>query len=355
MKSNKLNFNTTKIIKIVTIVTIIIWIGFTISSSDAITNNNNLNSIYSVRTQNKVTEIHRGDTIDGADSAIIELQNQVKSSWQTFSMWGLFNYSSKNQLESGVNSESIDFGGIATSSEYVYQNNNENVDVLYISEYDTNRIISCDITALKLVNCSTALTGLAGPQNIIIINKKIYIINRLIATITACDLQHNGKIISCKNTSLPIKDPVRIIYDSGGVFYISDFGVKSIISCELNNNGSITRCAKAVGIHPNLLEYTTFGGYGYSNGYSANAINKCSMNYNESLSCSQIKDPAIKNPLTIRILNNHAYIINMTESKTQATHITSCAILPNGDFTGCMNIANNFKLALGLAIYTRSN
>jgi hypothetical protein len=355
MKPNKRSFYTTKTIKmIIMIIAIIIWMCLNISSTNA-TINNSLSSTRAGLINNSQQKFNENIALkNNSKISTIELLNRDKLSQQKFNWWGVFHNSLKKQLGSGVNSESREFGGIAISNEYVYQKSNENINVIYISEYDTNKIISCDITAHKLVNCSTALTGLAGPQNIIIINKKIYIVNRITATITACDLLHNGKISSCNNTPLPIKDPIHIIYDSGGVFYISNFNAKLISSCELDNNGNITMCVKTVGIHPNLFKYTTLSGYGYSPGFLVNAINKCSNIYNEP-SCIQIKDPTIKGPLTIKILNNYAYIISMTNSDTQVTDITSCEILPNGDFTGCIKIANNLKLAIGLAVYIRSN
>lgn len=236
---------------------------------------------------------------------------------------------------------------IADSSDYAPPLG-ESTPIIYISDNDANQIFSCtNNTQGNTLKCHIAINNLFGPQNILVIEQKLYILNIKNSNITVCNINSVGTLVNCSNTLLPISNPVHFYYDQQQL-YISDFGVKQVIRCDLDNNGDLSSCDRASNIYPALFSTVNLNGYNYSTNYFKNAINKCINMYSDA--CTLIKDPTIKGPLTFAVYNNQAYIVNAINSS--AYNISACNIQSNGDLSDCHIVVNNLPMPIGIAGYT---
>lgn len=231
--------------------------------------------------------------------------------------------------------------------------NSESKPVLFISDYDNNQVDSCIMRLDGTFNCKVALTGLYGPENIVIIQSKLYITNLNNSNISVCDIGNNGQIYSCNSITVAIKSPVNFFYANSELF-ISDMMVKSTETCQIDASGNIISCNKSTGILPELFKTVNYNEYSYSTNWSANAINQCINMY--STACNKITDPTIVGPLTIKIFSGYAYIANCSLSTTSAScgnhNVIQCKVQQNGNFTSCQILSDDIKFPVGIAQFT---
>ena len=232
-----------------------------------------------------------------------------------------------------------------TNSEYNdsanYSSNAESTSVIYISDYDNSEITACRKRIDGTFNCQVALSGLFGPENITVIQNKLYITNLNNSSLTVCNIDTRANINRCDNVPIATRSPAYLFYSEQQLF-ISDFGQKNIEACQIDANGNIISCNSTSGIFPGLFKTVNYNGYNYSTDCMNNKIDKCINMY--STACTSIRDTTFSCPLTIAAFNGFAYIANNT-----VPNVIQCKIEPSGDFSACMVIDSNLKMPIGIA------
>jgi hypothetical protein len=247
-------------------------------------------------------------------------------------------------------------GQLLTKDNLTNSNSNLTKNIVYISVNDLdsttssndNQIILCMLQGKNLTNCSPAIYGLFGPENLLVLGNKLYIVTYNNSSIVVCNLNQLGGIINCSNTTLPITEPVNIVY-LGQQLYISNFNATKIAACDLDSNGNIIYCDVTQGIAKIYLQSRSANGYFYTPSFYSNSITKCSVSSNNQ-ACSSISSQSISEPLTVEVFNTSAYIINASSS------IINCNILTDGDFADCMVVESGMnEQPIGIAMYIPAN
>jgi hypothetical protein len=219
---------------------------------------------------------------------------------------------------------------------------------IYISENDANDVIRCKLGLNDVSDCAVVLAGLLGPQKMVIINNKFYLLNYKQPNIY-CSLAGDGAIESCSQTAIPIREPGYIAYSNYNIF-ISDLMFTEMAQCTLNYDFSILNCTAILPtVPPNSFATVEANGYQYSVTFDPHrnytgAVNKCVES-----ACSIMYDVNLSNATTIKILNNTAYILDYNTDS-----LVSCGLLANGDFQPCTVLKSGLRTALGLAFYSHS-
>jgi len=266
------------------------------------------------------------------------------------------------------NNTSVDESGLgflvsAENYASVESQNNEmhELSVIYITENSIDRVISCTVikgsydvaTAggtnsshkipIGISHCQIVVKGLSNPQNIMVNQQKLYIVNYANARVTACDLDRLGNVSGCMDIALPLMHPVYITQPSSQQIYVSSFpesGLVKMVSCAVDSDGGLHHCGNPATINKNLLPQGEVHGYTYVSNYFNNAIDKCSNN-----SCKMLTGIALTQPLSIYVSQNSAYIAN-------ADSLVGCGVdATTGDLFACKVLAHGLHLPLGIAQY----
>ena len=204
--------------------------------------------------------------------------------------------------------------------------NSVNNTTVYISEYDKNDVIACNVQDGVFTACNTAVSRLNGPENLLVYNHKLYIVNLNNSMLTICTLDNFGQASDCHETLLSLNAPIYVQVNHNQL-YVSDFGVHSVVLCNIQSNGGIFNCNNISSISPNQFKTINYANYSYTVNNSSSSITKCALG---TQVCSVIKDIAFNGPLTLAIVNNYAYVSNYNSNA-----VTICQIQNNGDFTKC--------------------
>lgn len=251
---------------------------------------------------------------------------------------------------------------------------NNSSTMIYISLYGSNNLMGCNVvktayninatngmsnnsgkTPTGIANCTTLLSNtnsISGPDNILVINNDIYIVNSGNSSVTSCNLSTNGGISDCNNYTVQVKYPMYITEASQQQLYIygvpNGQGMAPAASCTTDNNGNIINCDNPTTINVTSLPYPKIGGYTYTTNFYSNGINKC-----VGLSCQLLNNilmPGANNgPTAVVATNNNVYITNCNS-------LVGCGIDQNsGNFFNCKVLSNSLNNSSGVAIYNISS
>ena len=254
-------------------------------------------------------------------------------------------------------------------------NRNSNSTIVYISVNGNSNVISCNIVKsfyntantngasnnsgeipTGVTNCNTVLSGtngLNGPDNLLIMNNHLYVVNSGNNGVTSCGLSSNGSINSCNSFGVPTSYPIYIMRASTQQLYVygfpSETGVVKVDNCVTDNSGNIIDCSNnSFNANVSQLPYPIIGGYSYTTNYSSGGINKCTA----ELKCQLLNNiliPASNGPTAVEATSNNVYIVNENS-------LVGCGIDKNsGNFFNCSILSNNLNGAEGIAIYHVSN
>lgn len=296
----------------------------------------------------KILSIKNSDSRSGKT---IDLHLSSHKSVQDYLM-----YNSKDNLSSnlvkaiGSNLASYkDYESFATSKYIVNEmsasdNPHEYIEssfIIYISEYDNNDVIACNIKSNVFTRCHAVVTDLNGPENILVYNNKLYILDFNVPAITFCDLNHFGEASNCHKEAIPLEYPVYILANNRQL-YVSDMGEHNVIGCNLNYNGDLLSCYNKANVSKDQFEMVYFKNYSYRVNNLANLIDRCATNKAE---CSVIKDSVINGPLTLSIANGYAFISNYNTNS-----VSMCNIEQDGSFTSCRVGVSGLNFPIGIAV-----
>lgn len=249
-------------------------------------------------------------------------------------------------------------------------NGNDNSTIIYISQYGGNNVISCNViktpynisvtngasndsgkTPTGIANCNPIIgsaNNIEGPDNLLVYNNNIYVVNSENKSVTSCNLSKSGGINNCNNFIVPVAYPMFITQVSAQQLYIygtpNSQNIAPAASCTTDNNGNIISCGNAFTINVSSLPYPVVDGYTYTTNYNKSVVNKCI-----GQTCQYLNDILISGPTAIATTSNSAYIISDTS-------LVGCGIDRNsGNFFNCSILNNNLNDSEGVAIYNINN
>lgn len=223
---------------------------------------------------------------------------------------------------------------------------------IYISEFAGNDVVRCRLEQGNVSNCKVALSNITGPQDMVIVGNKFYLVTYNPQSVISCDLVLGGDIESCTQTALPSKSLAYIMYTNNRL-NITSMDLKNAVQCNLDYNFLVQNCflippiiSPDLADSPNRL-FNTAGylGYTYFTLYNLKqgtlVVSKCTGNV-----CSILHDPHLSGPNSIKILNNMAYL---TDGDTDS--LVFCMIEPSGDFAPCKVLRSGLKIPVAIAFY----
>lgn len=323
------------------------------------------------------------DLLNGSSGGLALIQNSTLANNARFANY-IIPVVATNQNNAGNSSggsfdgSGLSGGGGGSSTTPIVDSTNTDgngdTTIIYISIYASNNVMSCNIvktayninatngmsnssgkTPTGITNCSTVISStnnLSGPDNILIINNDIYIVNSGNNSVTSCNLSTNGGVSSCNNYTVQVKYPMYIMQASQQQLYIygvpNGQGIASAASCTADNNGNVINCGNPTTINVTSLPYPKIGSYTYTTNYYSNGINKCM-----GLSCQVLSNILMSGqnngPTTVTATSNDVYITNYND-------LVGCGIDQNsGNFFNCKILTSSLNNAEGVAIYNISS
>ena len=229
-------------------------------------------------------------------------------------------------------------------------NESGNQTYIYISENGSNDVIRCKLGLNNVSDCMVVLGGLSGPQNMVILKDKFYLLNYNQPSIYSCGLSGNGAIESCSQMTIPISEPGYMAYNNYKIF-ISNLMFSKMAVCSLDYDFSVLNCTAILPKVPqNSFAISEANGYQYTIKYDPHANYMGAVNKCVESSCSIMYDVNLSNVTTVKILNNTAYILDYNTDS-----LVGCKLQTNGDFQPCTVLKSGLRTAIGLAFYSHSS
>lgn len=220
----------------------------------------------------------------------------------------------------------------------------------YVANSGNNTLSMCTLNSDKSFNQCGVLTlgaALNAPTSLAVNNNNIYIANNN-STVTTCDINDNGSLTSCNNTSVNQTLKSITIQNNNSLYGLTNsrkiysYQLPSMANNEINYNES--GISNQINFNPtnNLLYIAA-----RNNPLIGGGIYGCNPNSNPATCITAFSTlqlilplPAVAPMYAITTNNTQAYFIdyalnNPTQIDSYATLINSCSIDGNGTFTNC--------------------
>lgn len=231
----------------------------------------------------------------------------------------------------------------------------DSIETVFVTDYVTNQLISCRENKGSY-KCHIALSKLNAPQDILVINNYIYIVNSYkegeSGGVTRCNITNQGYIDSCGETRINIINPMFFYYNPPNI-NISDFEYsgsgrttpRNAIQCLVDANGNFN-C---------IPDNKTLSAFYYSKYYNNSYyrthsnppnsyIEKCSTV--DSLSCINMPNEHLVSPLSLSINKDRIFISN-AKSGNAKPEILKCSM----DMKSCDVITNSIISPMCIGVF----
>ena len=268
--------------------------------------------------------------------------------------------SSNNDNSSGSSSSQLVIDDIAYAAANTAESSTWDGETIFVTDGTTNQLISCTQSNGKYT-CHTAVSNLNNPQDILVINNFIYIINsnkQLHANgdITKCNINSSGYIYSCSPFALNIQNPVWFHYTPptisiSGFVYSGMTTPTQAINCSIDySSGNLFNCLS----DPSTISMAYISKY-YNNAYYRPysdklppAIQKCATQ--DATICTPMTNSLLVYPLSVSINQNRIFISNETYNNTTPASILKCSM----DLQTCSILTQAITSPMGIAVYNFS-
>lgn len=256
-----------------------------------------------------------------------------------------------------------DNNGVVINDE-LYKIANQNVEeisgnneIIFVSDNVENKLISCATTNNNYYTCHTAVSNLDNPQDILVINQYIYIIDAHkdgeSGDVTRCNITDSGYIDGCGQTPVDIINPIFFYYNPPYV-YISDFVYagnvqskpKQVIKCTIANNGDFINCNNDDSSFSMsyISKYYNQSYYRPHSYLGVSSIERCGSLF--AGDCQQMTNKVLVYPLSISINNDRIFITN-AKSGNAASEVLKCSM----DMTNCTLISDSIKSPMCIGVF----
>lgn len=243
---------------------------------------------------------------------------------------------------------------------------NSNKETIFVTDSAENQLISCRETNGKY-NCHTAVNNFNNPQDVLVVNNYIYIVNSHpygeSGDIIKCNINNHGFIYSCGLRPIDIVNPAFFYYSPPHI-YISEFvysGNKDkpfdAIRCDIDMaNGNLVNCIKDSSITSMAFvsKYNNFSFYRTYFKDSIAHIEKCD-NLNSDY-CVKMSNSLLLVPLSLSIYNDDLFISNAQLILPDGTSAGEPSILRCSiDLKKCKIIIQSIKNPMCIGVYQFEN
>ncbi len=228
------------------------------------------------------------------------------------------------------------------------------------SDGGSNQLISC-VENSGSYKCHTAVSDLNDPQDILVINNYMYIVNRFkeneSGAITKCNINSAGYISKCELTRINMINPTFFYYSPPYV-YISQMVYsgggekpKQAFQCILDNkSGNLINCNQ---------DYDTLSVYYYTKNYnkfyyrthswpSPPFIEKCDTI--DAQICSPMSNKLLVYPTSLSINHDRIFISNAKDPSV-AQEVLRCTM----DMQSCSVVTNSLRAPRCIGVFNFGN
>ncbi|AUR51667.1 hypothetical protein [Aquella oligotrophica] len=232
----------------------------------------------------------------------------------------------------------------------------ENVETIFVTDNVMNQLISCRENK-GIYKCHTAVSNLNEPQDILVVNNYIYIVNSHeegeSGDITRCKITNQGYIDSCGQERVNIINPVFFYYNPPNI-NISGFEYSGsgraiplqAIQCTLDAKGDFINC------NP---DYQTLSAFYYSKYYNGSYyrthsgttnsyIDKCASI--DATRCISMPNEHLVYPLSLSINQDKMFISNAKPANIKPD-ILKCSM----DMSKCDVVTNSIISPMCIGVF----
>jgi len=267
-------------------------------------------------------------------------------------------------IESQNSNESSPGNSLVINDGFYIKNNltatesvNGNVETVFITDNATNQLISCRENNGSY-KCHTAVSNLNNPQDILVINSYIYIVNSHkdgeSGDVTRCNVTNQGYIDSCGQTKINIINPIFFYYNPPNVnisgFEYSSSGRRTplqAIQCSMDARGNFINC------NP---DYDTLSAFYISKYYNGNYYRTHSSPPNsyiekcvpvDAIECINLPNGQLVSPLSLSINHDRIFVSNAKPPNTTKPDILKCSL----DMKNCDVITNDVTSPMCIGVF----
>ena len=272
---------------------------------------------------------------------------------------------SNSSVPESINSEGSSHSGLVINDScYMQRNSNQDLDIdseghvetIFVSDFSADQLIGCRERDGSYT-CTPSVSKLNNPQDILVVDKFIYIINshRNIGEsgdLIKCNITDSGYISGCGMTRINLINPI-FFYSAPPYIYISEFVYSdgqdkqfSALKCEIEYaTGNLTHCSHDSSL--SAMSYISkFNNGVYYRPHANNGIGyieKC--NNLASKDCLKMANNSVTLPLSISINYENMFIADAT------SRIIRCSL----DLQKCKTITESIKSPMCIGVYNFTN
>lgn len=261
----------------------------------------------------------------------------------------------RNEDNTG-NSLIINDGFYLRNNSLATESGNESVETIFITDDVMNQLISCRDNNGSY-KCHTAVSNLNHPQDLLVINNYLYIINAHntgeSGDVTRCNVTNQGYIDSCGQERINIINPVFFYYNPPNInisgFEYSGSGrttPRNAIQCIMDAKGNLINC------NPDneTLSAFYYSKYYKGNYYRTNSgttdsyIDKCASI--DATRCISMPNAHLVYPLSLSINQDRIFVSNAKPANIKPD-ILKCSM----DMSKCDVVTNSITSPMCVGVF----